>query len=86
MKSYKQIKYKDRLLIAQLFNNENKSLSQIAAELKKNKSSISREVTKGWNDEKKGYDPALAQQITSIRAARKGIPRIKRENKEDGTD
>ncbi len=44
MNNYKQLQLKERHLIDYLLNQENKSISQIAKTLKRNKSTISREI------------------------------------------
>ena len=71
---FRQIKYQDRLLIADLLKEE-KSFAAIARKINKNKSSVAREVIKGWNDKKKEYDPELAQKITDERAVKSGRER-----------
>ncbi len=69
MKSYTHFTLEERECLAQSLI-EGKSLRQIAKELKRSPSSVSREVKRNFSKKKKRYNPWRAQNLYIIRRKR----------------
>jgi IS30 family transposase len=72
---YKRVDFEERMEIFRLYYKEGMKRSEIAKALKRNPSSIGREIAKGMNDAEE-YDPLLSNN-KSILARESQVPRLK---------